>query len=382
MDTTESSTTEPIRRRVIAGWALLAVVVLLACSSTTTATPMAYVTPPVVTSAALQPTVESAQVDAYVEAVRAERQQHELAVTLDALYGMQTATSVAAQATAVQRNFDATATVEAIRTTATAQAWQATATAAAAQATATAAAESARATATAQAAQTTATIEAAIFHHAATATVAAWSVQATATAEAHQGVATVQAAEAARAAMAARREELTYPVRAYGPWVLLTLAALLLLWGGWRLIRVGEARLRVVKMAGYEREIILLDGKIVQPGRQHRPVLDYRRPDPTTSEDQRDTTARSQFVELMRASHPQPALESSGTKGATRVQVQGPERSASQYAMQRVAQRHPRIFSRVRIVSPTQVRGWLNDVRPQAHRDALIQDLYEEADDA
>lgn len=314
-------------RTPIIGIIFVTMIALMACESATlTPGPVAYnVNPPMVTSAALQPTVEQAQVDMYLDAVRAERMQLEARSTLEALSAYQTATAQAVHATATQQAWLGTATAEVHQTTATAVAWQATtdalyaqgtatAQAAAQNATGTAAAQSAQATATVQVAQATATIEAVLFQQRATETAVAWAsqatatgvawvAQATATAEVVNSMATIQAASAESARLATERERITHPVLAYGPWVLLGMVSVLLLWIGYRFSKVMEMRARVMKMGPHEREIILLDDKVLQPNRGHYPVLDYVQPVAASLEDQRMTTARAQAVELMRASH-------------------------------------------------------------------------------
>jgi hypothetical protein len=277
-------------------------------------------------------------------------------------------------------------TVEAAQVQATA-----TAGAQAAIATATAIVEARQATATALAVQTTATAEAVMFQQRATATGAAWAFQATSTAEAARTLATVQAASAAKAYMAAERERITHPVRAYGPWILLGLFSMVTVVGVFRLFRVAEIRARVVKMGPHEREIVLLNGKVLQPTRGHLPILDYNRPEHTqpemvSDEEQRDTTARAQTVELMRAAHA-PTVNvgrrsptEAQTGAGQRPQAAKPKmtaRQAQQLMARHIAQRHPEAYGEVRVVPAHQVRAWLDDVRPQAYRDALTHDLEE-----
>jgi hypothetical protein len=40
-----------------------------------------------------------------------------------------------------------------------------------------------------------------------------------------------------------------------------------------------------------------------------------------------------------------------------------------------LAQQHPDTYSEIRVVPAAHVRQWLDDVRPQAYRDALINDV-------
>ncbi len=386
------------RRAAVFGIVALLMLISMACAETVTVTPGSYaVQRPPVTSTMLQPTVEQAEVNAYLAGLDSE-------LKAMAWYKLATATAQVAQATSTQRAADATATADIAHATATARAWQTTVEAAQVQATATAGAQAAIATATAQAAidqatataivearqatvtalavQTTATAEAVIFQQRATATGAAWAFQATGTAETARTMATVQAASAAKAYMAAERERITHPVRAYGPWILLGIFGMVTVVGVFRLFRVAEIRARVVKMGPHEREIVLLNGKVLQPTRGHLPILDYDQPERTQPEavsdkEQRDTTARAQTVELMRAAHP-PTSDGEGIGRGRQPQAAKPKmtaRQAQQLMARHIAQRHPETYGEVRVVPAHQVRAWLDDVRPQAYRDALTHDL-------
>lgn len=398
-----------VTRAAIFGVLAIVMLISMACAETVTVTPASYaVSRPQVTSTMLQPTVEQAQVNAYLAGLDSE-------LKAMAWYKLATATAQVAHATATQRAADATATADIAYATATAIAWQTTVQAAQVQATATAGAQAAYATATAQAAidqatataivearqatatalavQATTTADAVMFQQRATATGAAWAVQATGTAETARTMATVQAATAAKAHMAAERERITHPVRAYGPWILLGLFGMVIVVGLVRLFRVAEIRARVVKMGPHEREIVLLNGKVLQPTRGHLPILDYDRPAHTqpegvSDEEQRDTTARAQTVELMRAAHP-PTVNV-GRRSPTEARGGGGQRAyptttggkpkmtarqAQQLMARHIAQRHPETYGEVRVVPAHQVRAWLDDVRPQAYRDALTHDV-------
>lgn len=398
-------------RATVFGVMALVTLVTMACAETVTVTPGSYaVERPPVTSTMLRPTVEKADVDVYIAMLQMEEQRRQSEYKLALLRDLVTATAQVAHATATQRAADATATAataaDIARTTATAMAWQTTVEAAQVQATATAGAQAAYATATAQAAidqatataivearqatataqavQATATTEAVMFQQRATATGAAWAFQATGTAETARTVATVQAANASKAYMAAERERITHPVRAYGPWILLGLFGMVTVVGMVRMFRVAEIRARVVKMGPHEREIVLLNGKVLQPTRGHLPILDYDRPERTqpemvSDEEQRDTTARAQTVELMRAAHP-PTSDGDGIGRGLRSKAPKPKmtaRQAQQLMARHIAQRHPEAYGEVRVVPAHQVRAWLDDVRPQAYRDALTHDLEE-----
>lgn len=133
-------------------WVLLIsmIAVLMACESDGRTD---YTNPPAVTSTALRPTVEAAQVEAYRSSIQA---QH----TLDAVHAMETATALAVRRTATAEAVHQTATAVAIRATANVEAARATATQGAADARATATAwqttveaQQAAATATAKAQQ-------------------------------------------------------------------------------------------------------------------------------------------------------------------------------------------------------------------------------------
>jgi hypothetical protein len=180
------------------------------------------------------------------------------------------------------------------------------------------------------------------------------------------------------------RAERLYPLQTYGPWALTVLCALVLLWGLVRLVRVAEVRARMVKVGAHERELLLLDDRVVQPTRGHVPVIPYRdpagaQPEKVTPEEQRTTTARAQTVELMRAAHapppPSPTFGkgSQGHKSAPKPKLT--PRQAHALMTRHLAQQHPDTYSEIRVVPAAQIRQWLDDVRPQAYRDALINDV-------
>jgi hypothetical protein len=255
--------------------------------------------------------------------------------------------------------------------------------------------EAARATATVEAArfaqQATAemvqlaqgaTAEAVQFAQGATATAVAWEDLCTVQAEARALTATVQAAWARRAELDLARAERLYPLQVYGPWAGVLVGALVLVWGLVRLVRVAEIRARVVKVGAHERELLLLEDRVVQPTRGHVPVINYREPEGAqparvSAEEQRTTTARAQTVELMRAAHAPP--EAGGRQGAGGKEKGGEGRKpkltmkqAHELMTQQLARAHPEVYGKVRVVPAAQVRTWLDDVRPQAYRDALL----------
>ncbi len=317
---------------------------------------------------------DDARVELYAQQILAQQEQQAINATLAAVYAQQTATAEAHAVTATAEARAATATVAAQRATATAAAWQATVAAGHAQGTATAQAQAAHATDTAQAyqVQATATAESAATATAraeaaarATATVAAFYFEATATAVAGQqsAEAILRGEQLRREQLATRRAEIIYPVRAYGPWLILAALVTLLIYGGYRMVRAVEQRVRVVKLLGNEREIILQDDAVIQPARHTSGYLDYasyRHLPPPPPEDQRETTRRAQLVEGLRALH-----STSGGSGSALS-----ERQAQ--ALQRLSQPGaPNLSGPVRIVEAREVRGWLQDVTPQALRNVL-----------
>jgi len=267
---------------VVVGAALAVLLALSACADSHTAHSAAPI-PPAVTSTALRPTVEQAQVELYLHGVQAEE-------TLAAVRALQTATAVAGRATATAMAWQATATAQAIQATATARAWEATATAQAVQA-----------TATARAASATATMDAILGSQAATATRAAWEMTATPAAAAVAAVATARAAQAEQARLEAERARLVYPVQAYGPWVVLAVVLALVAWGGYLLIRAGEARLRAIPRdaRGDAPIIITPRWKVVEVDRMFYSVLDPENPLLPPPEQQEGVTARDQAVDLV-----------------------------------------------------------------------------------
>ncbi|MBN1919879.1 MAG: hypothetical protein JW892_01435, partial [Anaerolineae bacterium] len=144
--------TSPGRGKPVGVWVACGALLLLAVACEDSAYSTGYTAPPVITSSALQPTIEQAQVDRYLSAIEAEE-------TLRRYYADQTATAEARKAAEWQATM--TADVQAWNMTVTAQAreWETTATAIAWQTTATAEAQARaivweNATATAQAIRT------------------------------------------------------------------------------------------------------------------------------------------------------------------------------------------------------------------------------------
>ena len=108
----------------------------------------------------------------------------------------------------------------------------------------------------------------------------------------------------------AERARLTYPVRAYGPWVLLLAAFGVLLWAGYRMTKAAEARVRAVpRDARGDAPILVLPLQgggetVIDPDRSFGPALeirdDVRQPQLAPPEYQAGVTARDQAVDLVR----------------------------------------------------------------------------------
>ena len=320
-----------------------------------------YTAPPVVTSSALQPTIEQAQVDRYLSAIEAEE-------TLRRYYADQTATTEARKAAEWQATM--TADVQAWNMTATAQVreWETTATAIAWQTTVTAEAQARaiaweNATATAQAIRTENDLRM---------TAVAWQVTQTAVAAEQAANDALRAEQLEREQLATKRERLVYPVKAYGPWVILVATVVVIIWGAWRLIRASEHRVSVVRRD--ERGdaplipvrtpgggIVLLD-----PDRSFGPAMvvdgsgKVSQPALAAPEAQERTTARDQAIDLAHR----------GLPGGTAA----PRRVTPQQAAALAQSPTPASLGPVQVVNPGQVRAWLRDVEPQALQQALTLD--------
>lgn len=328
-----------------------------------------YNSPPVVTSSALQPTIEQAQVQAYVDAVHAENQEREARLTLEAVHGMWTATAQANYTTATAQAWAATLTAEALawQATATAQAreWEMTATAIAWQTTATAEAQ-ARAIAWENATATAVTIRT---ENDLRMTATAWQVTQTAVAAEQAANDALRAEQLAREQLATKRERLVYPVRAYGPWVILIATVVVIIWGAWRLIRASEHRVSVVhRDARGDAPLVPVrtpGGGIVllDPDRSFGPAMvvdgsgKVSQPALAAPEAQERTTARDQAIDLAHR----------GLPGGTAT----PRRVTPQQAAALAQSTTPASLGPVQVVNPGQVRAWLRDVEPQALQQAL-----------
>ena len=357
-------------KRQMLVWLVVAVLcgLLVACAESAPSSAAIAAQPPAITSTALRPTVEAAQVDQYLQAIQAQ-------ATLDTVHAQQTATAIAQSATATAQAWEYAATEQALRATATAQAWQATATAQAQIVQATATAEAIHATATAQAWQATATVETFQSQQQATATAAAWEVQATSTAVAARAIATAQAAEAEKAELEATRARITYPVRAYGPWVMLFAAVALLLWGGYRLIRVEAIRRQTIpRDARGDAPIVIVErnGKLValDVDRNFGPatIVDAQgqvaQPALAPPEQQARVTTLDQLVDMAHR----------GLPGGSGERKRKPTPAQTMRVLERQLPPRPGV---VQIVQPAQVRTWLREVQPQALQDVIEGEVTE-----
>ena len=342
---------------------IASVLTLMACESSSATT---YQNPPAITSTALRPTVEAAQVEAYQSGIQA---QHTLdavhamqtataiaerqTATAEAMFERQTATAVAAQQTATAGAIQATASAEAARATATqgaanatatATAWQTTVEAQQAMATATAEAQQAAATATAQAAsalatateqavRATSTAHTAASNATATVEMGFYQIHATATKGAANAVATAQAAQAEQEKLRADRQRVLQPLTTYGPWALLVVALGFAGWGAYRLLRTFEDRKRVIETP--TGQIIVVRGsRVAMPTRNWAPMMDMdERPALAADHhEQDDVTRRDQITGAIRAAHP--PVNSGGSTASTRKR-----REATQLLQQHASSR-------------------------------------------
>jgi len=221
---------------------------------------------------------------------------------------------------------------------------------------ATATAETLRATATAQAVQATATAQARdeerqdiVF-------------QATATAMAVQAQADQAriAQEMRREEMRTRRDEITYPIRAYGPWLLVAVGMVAFVWGFYTVLRGLEVQLRAVRDGNGDVSFVVVQEQrrrvaVVNPRRALGPALvfdgEVRQPQLIADDVQERVTARDQSVALARAS----AAASQASQPGTEIT--------------------PGAFYGVRVVDPDRVRAWLRDVRAQVLQRALTMEV-------
>ena len=196
----------------------------------------------------------------------------------------------------------------------------------------------------------------------ATATAEAIAIEATATASAHQAhrEAAESAAAIRQAELATRREELIYPLKAYGPWALVVLLAGLFAFAAIRFIKAAEVRARAIRRdaRGDAPLLAFPNGRggmlVYDPDRSFGPVAvldgEVSMPSLVDEDQQAAVTMRDQAVDL-------------ATRG-----VASPPRKRSQGTRRRQAQRLAMTGAppRVQVIPPTKVAAWLQDVRPKA----------------
>ncbi len=362
-------------------WALVigSMLVLLACNETTAPSgrPMSTPAAPAVTSTVLRPTVESAGVDLYLSEIEAHEAERAARATLQAVQAQQTATAVAVQATATQQAWNATATAEVQRAQATATAWILTIEAEQAQATATAEAQRRAEERAEQAAHATATVEALRFSATATADMVIFQATATAIAADREAIDAINAEIVERERLTTERERLVYPVRAYGPWALLIAVVAMILWGGWRLVRSYEMRLRAIPRdaRGDAPVLVLQQGGRTQvidvdPYLYGAAVIDadgdIRQPQLTADPEQQERIKRrDQVIDLL----------SRGLPGGNRSRRPGPAQAGKLMGGQGLPSAGP-----VRVIDPQQVRPWIRDVERQALAGAVVEgEILEES---
>jgi len=290
---------------------ILAVLVLSCVESTgSTYTSQTAGQPPAVTSTALRGTLEAARVDQYLQSAHAQStiDAGNFLLTLTAIANQEAAATAAAQWTATA--WALTVEADQAREAAAVEAERARTVMLEEAAHITATADAQRDAEATRVARMTETAEAIIFEQQLTVTAEAWSRQATAEAQEAEAIALIQAAEAEKAELEAQRARLTYPVRAYGPWVMLFAAVALLLWGGYRLIQAEVIRRRVIQRdARGDAPLVVVErpgGEIVvfDPDRGFWPVTvidaqgQVTQPALTAPELQERVTAHDQAVDL------------------------------------------------------------------------------------
>ncbi len=180
--------------------------------------------------------------------------------------------------------------------------------------------------------------------------------------------AALRAEQIRREQLATRREEIIYPVKAYGPWVILVAVVILILWGGTRMIRAYELRLRAIPRdaRGDAPVLILNQGRQLvayDPDRAFGPATVFgdavEQPQLAAPDVQERVTLRDQTIDAV-------------TRGLAGSKRQRPARQRAAQIMTR--QPPPTIKGPIRVVDPRRVRGWLQDVTPQALRNALTID--------
>ncbi|MDR7427974.1 MAG: hypothetical protein QN160_09970 [Armatimonadota bacterium] len=321
----------------------IAGVLLLLTASCGSGSADPYVPRPPAVSTAYQATVEQGAVELYLSGIKAE-------ATLQRVRALETATAVAARATAIAQAQAVMATRSAWELQATRTAWEAST------------------TATAQARVATATAETAAWIQAATATRAAWEIQATSTAVHASTLATAEAARAEQAHLEAERERLTYPLRAYGPWVMGFTIFALMAWAARRLTRAAENRIRAIpRDPRGDAPILVLPMRgggevVVDPDRSFGPALEIRggvtQPQLAPPEYQAAVTARDQAVDLINRGLP----------------GQAPRRRRLPGGLPGLVPPSPAI---VRVVPPEQIHPWLEEVEAKMLEDQDLEGTKE-----
>jgi hypothetical protein len=170
-----------------------------------------------------------------------------------------------------------------------------------------------------------------------------------------------------QAQLETRRQEIVYPVKAYGPWVILFVLIAVAAWAGYRLVRAYEIRLRAVPRddRGDAPVLVLQQGPRLiayDPDRAVGPAtvfdVDVHQPQLVDREAQERTTARDQAIDLT-------------SRGLPRRQKRGVSQARGRRMFQRAGST-PASQGLVRVVPPAAVRPWLQEVRPQALRRALV----------
>ena len=160
-------------------------------------------------------------------------------------------------------------------------------------------------------------------------------------------------------------------MRAYGPWVILVAVVILILWGGYRMIRAYELRLRAIPRdaRGDAPVLILNQGRQLvayDPDRAFGPATVFgdkvQQPELAAPDVQERVTLRDQTIDAV----------SRGLAGGT---SRRPSRRKAAQLM--AGQPPPAIKGPIRVVEPRRVRGWLQDVTPQALRNALTIDAID-----
>ena len=181
------------------------------------------------------------------------------------------------------------------------------------------------------------------------------------------------AEERRRAAQKARRDEMLLPFTTYGPWVVGAVLAGVLIYGLIRLIITFELRGRAIKRdaRGDAPLMLLQNGRttiIYDADRAFAPVaqMDARgisMPSLVDDAYQAQVTMRDQAVDLATRSLPQSEVD--------RREMNSRQRVATKLAMTGGA---PPV---VRVIDAQSVRGWLQDVNPQALQLSMSEVNYE-----